>query len=243
MFRKILFALMLLTFGTSHIKLTEYSSEYMPDIYTFADTGFKRSVTSAVVIFTFDEEQTPLGAGSGNYFRQGKHRFIITAYHVVEDSPYIIIQERGPNAETARVIYKDIDNDIAVLVVENRLKYTKPAWFALDHKLEYGEPIYYTGNPGATPFFPVSGMFVEARENYLLTNMFAWPGSSGAVVFDDYGHIVGVVSSVMVAVEMGLPQIVPDVCKLGDIRKLDLNLLEDKLRDAKNSDKRRDANK
>ena len=66
MFRKILFALMLLTLGTSHIKLTEYSSEYMPDIYTFADTGFKRSVTSAVVIFTFDEEQTPLGAGSGN---------------------------------------------------------------------------------------------------------------------------------------------------------------------------------
>ena len=107
MFRKILFCLNGFNVKTSHIKLTEYSSEYMPDIYTFfADTGFKRSVTSAVVIFTFDEEQTPLGAGSGNYFRQGKHRFIITAYHVVEDSPYIIIQERGPNTETARVIYK-----------------------------------------------------------------------------------------------------------------------------------------
>ena len=53
-----------------------------------------------------------------------------------------------------------------------------------------------------------------------------------------YGHIVGVVSSVMVAVEMGLPQIVPDVCKLGDIRKIDLDLLEDKLKDAKDSAKR-----
>ena len=243
MFKKILFALMVLTLGTSHIKLTEYSSEYMPDIYDFADTGFKRSVTSAVVIFTFDNEKEPLGAGSGNYFRYGKYRFIVTASHVVEDSTHIIIQERGPNAETARVIYNDLENDIAILVLENRLKFTKPAWFALDHKLEYGEPIYYTGNPGATPFFPVAGMFVESRDKYLLTNMFAWPGSSGAVVFDDYGHIVGVVSSVMVAVEMGLPQIVPEVCKLGDIRKLDLDLLEGKLRDAKNSAKRRDANK
>ena len=42
MFRKILFALMVLTLGTSHIKLTEYSKEYMPDMYDFADTGFKK---------------------------------------------------------------------------------------------------------------------------------------------------------------------------------------------------------
>jgi len=243
MFRKILFALMLLTLGTSHIKLTEYSSDYMPDIYDFADTGFKRSVTSAVVIFTFDEKQEPIGAGSGNYFRHGRYRFIITASHVVDNSEIIIVQERGPNAEAAKVIYDDPKSDLAILVLENRLKFTKPAWFALDHKLEYGEPVHYTGNPGATPFFPVSGMLVEERENYLLTNMFAWPGSSGAVVFDSYGHIIGVVSSVMVAVEMGVPQIVPEVCKLADIRKLDLDLLEGKLKDAKNSAKRRDANK
>tara|TARA_R100001509_G_scaffold150220_1_gene108994 strand:+ start:45 stop:776 length:732 start_codon:yes stop_codon:yes gene_type:complete len=243
MFRKILFGLMVLTLGTSHIKLTEYSKEYMPDMYDFADTGFKRSVTSAVVIFTFDKDQEPLGAGSGNYFRYGKHRFIITASHVVHESTHIIIQERGPNAETARIIHNDVENDLAILVLENRLKYTKPAWFALDHKLEYGEPIYYTGNPGATPFFPVSGMLVGPRDNYLLTNMFAWPGSSGAVVFDSYGHIVGVVSSVMVAVEMGLPQIVPDVCKLSDIRKINKNLLEGKLKDARDSAKRGNVNK
>ena len=243
MFRKFLFALMVPALGTSHIKLTEYSGEYMPDMYDFADTGFKRSVTSAVVIFTFDAEHAPVGAGSGNYFRHGRHRFIITASHVVQNSEIIIVQERGPSAESATVIYNDVENDIAILVLENRLKFTKPAWFALDHKLEHGEPIYYTGNPGATPFFPVTGMLVGERDNYLLTNLFAWPGSSGAVVFDNYGHIVGVVSSVMVAMDLGIPQIVPEVCKISDIRKLDLNLLEGKLKDARDSAKRRDANK
>jgi len=243
MFRKILFWFLLLIINTSLVPFGEYSDEFAPNLYDFADHGFKKSAVSAVAIIAFDENLEPVGGGSGNYFKYKRHRIVITAAHVV-DSPIIAVQERGPNIEVAEVIYVDNQNDIAVLLINEKLKFTKPVWFSLDNNLEYGEPIYYTGNPGATPFFPVEGMLVEQRGRWVLTNMFAWPGSSGAVVFDDSGHIVGIVSSVMVAADNGLPpQIVSQVTKLADIRNLDLESLEDKLNNVKNSAKRGDSNK
>ena len=242
MVRKILFYFMILTLGTSFGWWSNYDETYVPDVYDFAPTGMFKAVKSSVIITILDKETNPISNGSGNYFRHKGHLFIITAAHVVDKGEYIAIQERGPNIEFARVIYTDPVNDLAVLVTEKQLKYTKPIHYHVDKKLEYAEPICYVGAPAGTAFYPSQGLAVEKRGNYILTNIFAWPGSSGSVVFSDDG-IVGVVSSVMMKQDVFGVDLIPNIALLSDINTLDIEVLEDLLKYARDSVKRGDAGK
>jgi len=240
--RKILFFFMILSLGTSFGWWNNYDESYIPDIYDFAPTGMTKAAKSSVIITMLDKMSNPISSGSGNYFRHKGYLFIITAAHVVDEGEYIAIQERGPNIEFARVIYADPANDLAVLVAENQLKYTKPIHYHVDSKIEYAEPICYVGAPAGTAFYPSQGLVVEKRGNYILANIFAWPGSSGSVVFSDDG-IVGVVASVMMKQDSFGAQYIPNIALLADINTLDIEVLEDLLKNARDSAKRGDADK
>lgn len=230
MTKKILFLFLILTLGTSFGWWQIYDESYVPDIYDFAPTGMFKAAKSSVIITVLDQETNPISSGSGNYFRHKGHLFIITAAHVVDSGEYIAIQERGPNIEFARVLYIDPSNDIAVLTTENQLKYTKPIHYHIDNKLEYAEPICYVGAPAGTAFYPSQGLAVEKRGNFILTNIFAWPGSSGSVVFSDDG-IVGVVSSVMMTQDVFGVDLIPNIALLSDINVIDIKALEGLLKD------------
>jgi len=50
----------------------------------------------------------------------------------------------------------------------------------------------------------------QARGEHLIMHSYAWPGSSGACVFDSQGRLVGVLRAVDVGTAI-LPQIIEDI--------------------------------
>ena len=87
----------------------EYDDTHAFDLDPFAPKGMKASYLSSVVIEVLQDGEHN-GSGSGNYFKLGKHRFIITAAHVVEESTEIIVIEKGYSMTEAKTIYLDYES-------------------------------------------------------------------------------------------------------------------------------------
>lgn len=211
----------------------EFNDAYTANVDTNAPKGLKDSYLSSVVIETWSGG-TPIGSGSGNYFKLGKDRFIITAAHVVLGSEDVIIIEKSLSFTEAKVVYVSEENDIAVLVPKEKLRFTKALHFKMDKKNEMGEKVYHTGHPAREGWHMSEGLLTGTREDFLLINTFAWPGSSGSVVFDESGRVIGVLSSIRVDVIMQIfPQFVEHIVSASNIKNLEMDLLKEALRDAR----------
>ena len=163
----------------------------------------------------------PAGMGSGNYFKIGKHRFIITAAHVVNGTDEVLIMEKGSSSTGATVIYLDNDADIAILVPHQRLKYTKATSFRRDINNQMGEKVYHCGHPSGQGWHMSEGLLTGTNSNVLMINTFAWPGSSGSVVFDESGRVIGVLSAILVDGPFGIPDMVEHIVLAANIKMLD----------------------
>ena len=87
MLKSILLFLVLFTPpANGHIDLArEYDDSYTSEVDPYAPRGLKNSYLSSVIIHSINEENFT-GIGSGNYFKLGSHRFVITAAHVVSEN-------------------------------------------------------------------------------------------------------------------------------------------------------------
>lgn len=138
------------------------------------------------------------GHGSGTYMIAHGRRVVVTAAHVVRDESSMAIDGRDGETAVGQVVFKDEDNDIAILVVpelksRTAIRYRPQAVY--DERI-IGTRIVYTGFPSHHDLLTIRG-YVSALENEMVvTNMFGWFGSSGSGVFDQRGRLLGVVSGV-----------------------------------------------
>ena len=141
---------------------------------------------------------TMLGHGSGNYFKSGKYKFILTAAHVI-NHPYETYILDGDELINLKPIHIDPIRDLAILVTEKELSTIKAKSFRVNRSNDLtGKTIYYAGFPQDLGKSLFKG-FVSKDTNYkLLVQSFALPGSSGSVVFDFWGRAIGVLSAVSV---------------------------------------------
>ncbi|MHA2401938.1 MAG: S1 family peptidase [Candidatus Kariarchaeaceae archaeon] len=209
----------------------EFDDTYTLDVDPRASLGTKYAYESSVVIRAFKDD-IAIGVGSGNYFKLGKHRFIITAAHVVEGDHTLMVLERSLDMTGVRIAYVDKALDIAILVPENNLKYTKAVPFKIDKRHHMGEKVYHCGHPAGEGWHLSEGTLTGLRPDFLMLSSFAWPGSSGSVVFDRKGRVLGVLSHILVDGPFGLPAMVEHIVMAGNIQSLDLNDLKAALRDA-----------
>ena len=232
MIRGILFLILACTPpANAHVNIDlspEYDDSYTGELDPFAPRGLKLSYMSSVIIQTFSEG-LPNGAGSGNYFRLGKHRFIITAAHVVEGDINISILEKGYTMTSAKVAYIDTNADIAILIPDEKLRYTKAIPFRRDITNHIGEKVYHCGHPAREGWHISEGLLSGTNNDTLLVNTFAWPGSSGSVLFDESGRVIGVLSAIRVGGPFGLPDMIEHIVLAGNIKMLDQKDLKEAL--------------
>jgi len=210
----------------------EYDDSYTAALDPFAPRGLKVSYLSSVAIQSF-EGGIPTGTGSGNYFRLGKHRFIMTAAHVVHGATEVSIMERGFSMTEAVVIYADYNTDIAILLPKEKLNYTKAIPFRRDITNQMGEKVYHCGHPAREGWHISEGLLTGTHNDTLMVNTFAWPGSSGSVLFDETGRVLGILSAIRVGAPFGLPSLIEHITLASNIKTLDQETLRAVLRDAK----------
>ena len=224
MIKELLFLLIACTPpANAHVNLDlspEYDNSYTSDIDPFAPKGLKSSYLSSVAIEVL-QDGLSTGSGSGNYFKLGKHRFIITAAHVVDLDADMMIVERGFSMTKADVAYVDHESDIAILIPKEKLRYTKAVSFRRDISNQMGEKVYHCGHPAREGWHISEGLLTGTAGDVLMVNTFAWPGSSGSVLFDESGRVLGVLSAIRVDGPFGIPDMVEHIVLAGNIKMLD----------------------
>jgi S1-C subfamily serine protease len=145
-----------------------------------------------------------------------------------------MILERGFHMVSAKVVLIDHNTDIAILVPEERLRYTKPIPFRRDIVNQVGERVYHTGHPAREGWHISEGILSGAQNDVLLINTFAWPGSSGSVVFDESGRVIGVLSSIRMDGPFGIPELIEHIALAGNIKTLSPQTLKSVLSDGSN---------
>jgi S1-C subfamily serine protease len=174
--------------------------------------NYSKAINSSLKISVFDGDFREVGHGSGNHFKIGKHRFIMTAAHVVSGPDFLIYVASGGIYTRLDVVFLDEANDIAILIPAMELKNNKPTDYRTNNRLDItGLTVVHAGYPSDLGLSVFHGTVASCSPDSMMMQSFALPGSSGSVVFDNKGKVVGVLS----ALKMGMygyspyPQIHP----------------------------------
>ena len=160
------------------------------------NVGIQRSYASSLKIMIMSEDG-PLGHGSGNLFYYYDEYFVVTAAHVVDSNLEYVIQEHNGNTLACKLIYRDIGNDIALLKPYGEFTVTQGSPYLVNMQESLvAKELYYAGNPGELNHVAIRGWVAESDHRTVTLQSFGWPGSSGSVVFDALGRVIGVVSAI-----------------------------------------------
>lgn len=204
--------------------INDYDSEFHRDTYFFAERGLKRAYKSSVEINAFGP-LVGMNAGSGNYMKVNGRKFVLTALHVVQGRDDIFVTEKSGANHIAKLKYSDPHRDIAILEVSRDLKHTKAIEYRTVQTNHIGREVYYCGHPQNTSFMNFKGIIGGKDNQWLMLNIFAWPGSSGSVIFDSSGDVVGVVSAVSISDPTGVSVLVPNIVRVGSTTSLSRDMI------------------
>ena len=138
------------------------------------------------------------GHGSGTYMVAYGRRIVATAAHVVRSESTMAIDGRNGETVIGKVVFADHNVDLAFLVVpemETRTAIRYRPQSRYDERL-IGTDLTYTGFPSHHDLLTIRGYVAALEHHMVVSNMFAWFGSSGSGVFDQHGRYVGCVSGI-----------------------------------------------
>lgn len=143
-------------------------------------------------------------AASGSGFVYSADGYIITNYHVIEDSNSITVSLYDGRSLDAKIVGYDESNDVAVLKVE--AEDLTPVIVGDSDNLNVGDPVVAIGNPlGELTFSLTSGaVSALAREitfsdglvmSLIQTDCAINSGNSGGALFNLYGEVIGITNA------------------------------------------------
>ncbi len=147
------------------------------------------------------QSQSP-AAGSG--FILSEDGYILTNYHVIEDSSTITATLYDGTSYNASVVGYDESNDVAVLKVD--AQGLSPVVIGDSDNINVGDPVVAIGNPLGELTFSLTGGRVSAlnREitlsggvtmDLLQTDCAINSGNSGGALFNLYGEVIGITNA------------------------------------------------
>lgn len=176
---------------------------------------------------------TSSGYGSGTYVAIGRMRAVFTAAHVVRDIEWVRISYDGKLAE-ARVVYRDHENDFAVLTSETIQDKTPVRLRPYDGDISglIGERINYSGYPNRHALLTIRGSIAGIDDGCIILQSYAWMGSSGSGVFDELGRFIGIVTGVDLGSFRDSLSVVESIVWITPLRNIDMEKVKESLRDA-----------
>jgi len=216
-----LFACVIPSLDISEDAIIDNSGNY----YSYSVSKLDRSINSSLKLIIKDGEMR--GHGSGNYFKQGRHKFIITAAHVVSAGE--VWAQDGLSIVKTEILWVDHERDIAIIRPMGDIHTVKPVKLKInydDNKI--GSVIRYAGYPDSLGKMVLEGMVAKEEDYNLVLQSFALPGSSGSVIFDKKGRAMAVLSAVSVQVNpwMGFPELAENIVYAGRLDFMDKAFLK-----------------
>ncbi len=172
------------------------------------------------------------GHGSGTYMVAYGRRIVATAAHVVRSESTMAIDGRDGETVIGKVVFIDEDVDLAFLVVpelETRTAIRYRPQSRYDERL-VGTDLTYTGFPSHHDLLTIRGYIAALEHNMVVSNMFAWFGSSGSGVFDQRGRYLGCVSGVDVGrFGFGLRVPLEEIVWIAPVSQIDQDVLKSRI--------------
>lgn len=159
-------------------------------------------ITTSVTTNFWGYQTTSAASGSG--FVLSKDGYILTNYHVIEDSNSVTVSMYDGTTYDATIIGYDASNDIAVLKVE--ATDLTPVVLGNSDTLMVGDDVMAIGNPLGELTFSLTKGVVSAIDrrvtlssgstmNLIQTDCSINSGNSGGALFNIYGEVIGITNA------------------------------------------------
>lgn len=159
-------------------------------------------ITTSVTTNYWGFQTTSAAAGSG--FIISEDGYILTNYHVIQDSNSITVRLYDGTSYEATVIGHDSANDIAVIKVE--AENLTPVVIGSSEKMYVGDTVVAIGNPLGELTFSLTKGVISAMDRQvtlsngstmelLQTDCSINSGNSGGALFNLYGEVVGITNA------------------------------------------------
>ena len=159
-------------------------------------------ITTSITTNFWGYQSTSAASGSG--FIISDDGYILTNYHVIEDSDRISVSMYNGDSYDATLIGYDESNDIAVLKIE--AEGLAPVILGDSDNLNVGDSVVAIGNPLGELTFTLTSGAISAKDrevtlssnvtmNLLQTDCAINSGNSGGALFNLYGEVIGVTNA------------------------------------------------
>lgn len=167
-----------------------------------ANVGSTVGITTSITTNFWGHQTTSAASGSG--FIISNDGYILTNFHVIEDSDSITVSLYSGEDFDAKLIGYDESNDIAVLKID--AQGLTPVILGDSDNLNVGDDVLAIGNPLGELTFSLTSGSVSAKDrevtfsggitmNLLQTDCAINSGNSGGALFNLYGEVIGVTNA------------------------------------------------
>lgn len=155
---------------------------------------------SVLTVEVYDRYGNPYGTASAFVIDYEGHA--VTNYHVVEDASFMKVKRAsGETYNVTKIKYSNKERDIAIFKLDGG-NYPPPVSFGSSDNIVNGQRVFAIGNPlglGNT----ISEGIISGMNRYLFGQVFLQfttpisPGSSGGVLINEQGQVIGVTTATM----------------------------------------------
>lgn len=167
-----------------------------------ANVGSTVGITTSITTNFWGYQTTSAASGSG--FILSPDGYILTNFHVIEDSSAITVTCYDGTSYDARLIGFDESNDIAIVKVE--AENLPPVILGSSDNMNVGDSVVAIGNPLGELTFSLTAGTVSALDrqvtmssgstmNLIQTDCAINSGNSGGALFNLYGEVVGITNA------------------------------------------------
>ena len=159
-------------------------------------------ITTSITTNYWGYQTTSAASGSGFIF--STDGYILTNYHVVEDSDSITVAMYDGKTHDAKLIGYDEGNDVAVLKIE--ADGLVPVILGNSDKVYVGDSVVAIGNPLGELTFSLTSGAISAKDRevtmsngatmqLMQTDCAINSGNSGGALFNLYGEVIGITNA------------------------------------------------